>query len=272
MSRRSIIKLSVIVFFIIAFFVFCYFQNNYLTVSNFSYESEKIPESFDGFTVLQISDLHNKEFGKNNVRLTKKINEISPDAIFITGDMIDGRHNNLQNIAKFVIDLSKRYDIYFAPGNHEYSIPDIYSEFKTSVSGHIAILEDQATEIIRGDDSISVVGFKAKLPVLPTETQKSLFSSDTFSMLLAHYPENLELYSEAGADLVFSGHAHGGQWRLPWVGGLFSPAEGLFPKYTEGMHSLNNTTMVISRGLGSSKFPLRLFNYPEIVVVTLHSK
>ena len=265
---------------------FCTWQNNDLTVSRSQVMSERIPAEFDGYTIVQVSDLHNKEFGKGQRRIVSKIAEEEPDLIVITGDMIDSRNTDVGAALDFAQKAVSVAPCYYVPGNHENRIPEAYEELKTGLrESGVTILENEAAELKRDDKSITLMGVldpifnvgktDAAGNILEDERTvmeaqlKNLDSLNRFTILLSHRPEMLDVYAEAGLDLVFTGHAHGGQWRLPGLGGIIAPGQGFFPEYTEGSHTEGDTTMYVSRGLGNSLMPIRIFNRPELVVVEL---
>ena len=249
---------------------FCYWQNNGLIVTNIEYANKKIPQAFNNFKILQISDLHNKEFGKDQSYLVKHTKEISPDIIVITGDLIDSRRTNIDIAIEYVKQAKEIAPIYFVSGNHE-EYSKVYNELKKRLEElGVIILDDKREVIEKGGEKVTLLGLKDgasfadKIKVLKNK-------DDKFTILLAHRPECFNAYSKGNIDLVFSGHVHGGQFRIPFIGGLYAPGQGLFPKYTSGIYIKNDTSMVVSRGLGNSGFPLRLFNRPELVVVTLQN-
>ncbi len=271
-SPKNIVVLSIsIALIIILLVIFCYLQNNLLTVTRISFSSDELPRGFDGFKIVHLSDLHNKYFGKDNSTLAEKINALEPDIVVMTGDFIDERKNDRECTLSLIRQLNA--PVYFSPGNHELKVLHSYSQLRDEMTAlGVKVLEYEKGYFEKNGEKIAIVGFDAVRNSTHTPMIQELFSEDEFSLLLSHYPEDLKDYASLGADLVFSGHAHGGQWRLPFIGPLFSPGEGLFPKYTSGIHYCENTAMVISRGLGHSRLPLRLFNYPEIVLVTLEAE
>lgn len=265
---------------------FCIWQNNDLTVSRPQVVSGRIPAEFDGYTIVQVSDLHNKEFGRGQHRIVSKIAEQTPDIIVITGDMIDSRNTDVGAALDFARKAVSVAPCYYVPGNHENRIPEAYEQLKTGLREcGVTILENQAAELKRDDKSITLMGVldpifnvgktDAAGNILEDERTvmegqlKNLDSRERFTILLSHRPEMLDVYEAAGVDLVFTGHAHGGQWRLPGLGGIIAPGQGFFPAYTEGAHTAGDTTMYVSRGLGNSLMPIRIFNRPELVVVEL---
>jgi predicted MPP superfamily phosphohydrolase len=270
--------ISLIILFII--FVFVIWQNNSSTTTASDYSSSKIPLEFNNFTIAQISDLHNKRFGFKQSRLLKKLDTASPDIILVTGDLIDRRKYNLDAAMVFIKGALRIAPVYYVSGNHE-AWSGQYSEIKENLQeAGVIVLDDAKTELARGDSSIIISGvsdpdFFANSYIEGTDTSsmeevlKKWSDIDEFKILLSHRPELFNLYVENNMDLIFTGHAHGGQFRIPFIGGLVAPDQGLFPKYTSGSYIKNNSTMYVSRGLGNSIIPVRIFNRPEIVVVTL---
>ncbi len=268
-------KIAIIAIFCIVSIIFIYSQNNLITVSNYDIYSRKVPDSFNGFKIVQISDLHNKEFGSNQKRLLSKINEANPDIVVITGDIIDSRRYDEKPSLELVSELVRLYPIYYVNGNHE-SRRSEYPEFELKlIDLGVNVLSNSSQFITIDESSILITGVddpcfeECIYNGLPNDYL--LDANNHFSILLSHRPELFESYATENVDLTFSGHAHGGQIRLPFIGGVIAPEQGLFPKYTEGVHRINDSNLVISRGLGNSLFPLRVFNRPELVVVTLMS-
>lgn len=281
MKKRKKLLISFIV--LVVLLAFAYVQNNWLEVSHYAYKSPEVPQEFVGFRVVQISDLHNATFGKENEKLLVKIQELSPDIVVLTGDLVDSNHTNIEAALAFAEKVVASYPTYYVTGNHEDWLEE--SDKLELLEGlervGVVCLADEYVEIKRGDSKITLIGLNdeglggIKLKVTEETTGEPKFlteNEDTsgLQILLAHEPQYLENYTKYNVDLVFSGHAHGGQFRMPFVGdGLVAPGQGLFPKYTEGVHILNETTMIISRGLGNSIIPVRVFNRPEIVCVEL---
>ena len=256
--------------------------NNRLSVSEYRISISGLPKEFDGFTVVQISDLHNKRFGGNQARIMRRIHTIDPDICAITGDFVKNHGKSTQHSLSLFRRLSERQPTYLVTGNHEaesHNWPDL--EAAVHQTG-VSILRG-AIPIQKGDAEIQLIGiddpaFFAESENLGTQAfeerlRQIISATDGAApkILLAHRPEMLKLYSSLGIDVVLTGHAHGGLWRFPLIGGLAAPNQGLFPKFTKGVHARGNTSMVISRGLGSTKIPLRIFNPPELVVVRLEN-
>jgi uncharacterized protein len=279
-SRRFRIIL-IFIFSVIILTIFFTWQNNVVGITRYKYINSKIPKGFDGFRILQVSDFHNKNY---HGRLSEKIKKINPDIVVITGDLIDRRNTRIDIAAEFVQELVKIAPTYYVSGNHE-QLSGKYVELK-EVLGKLKVRNIDNSNVLlkRGGAELRLMGI-ADPAIQQNEgtylwddssqyvenSLKKLFNDvDTnFSILLSHRPEKFHVYKKVNVDLVFSGHAHGGQIRIPFIGGLIAPNQGLLPKYTKGIYNEGTTSMVVSRGLGNSVFPLRVFNPPELVVVTL---
>ena len=257
--------------------------NTALEINEYEILSDRIPQGFDGFRIAQVSDLHNAEFGEGNWKLIKMLSQTDPDIIVLTGDLIDSRQTDLDVALEFAWQAGKIARVYYVSGNHEARVPE-YEDLKNGlVKAGAVILENQKVRITREGESITLMGIDD-----PSFQENYLFgdaegvakqaisdlqdASDGYTILLSHRPELFDLYAETGMDLVFSGHAHGGQFRLPFVGGLVAPNQGFFPKYDAGQFDEENTTMIVSRGVGNSIIPIRFNNRPEIVVAQLKSQ
>lgn len=252
---------------------FCLFEKNMITISEIHYENELIPTSFDGLRILQVSDLHNKKFGNQQHELAAMTKEADPDIILITGDIIDSSHPDIEAAMGYVNAAVQIAPVYFVAGNHE-SWSGLYTILSDRlIAAGVVILDNQSIYLERGGKQIAIIGiqdpdfFESDSTFI--DTLAALKKPDCFSILLSHRPERIEQYTEDGYDLVFAGHVHGGQVRLPGISGIYGPDQGFFPEYSSGMYTVENTSMIVSRGLGNSVIPLRLFNQPELVLVML---
>lgn len=268
-------KVCIYVIFIgIALWLWIIWGNSALMVQEFTIYSSKIPNNFSGYRIAQISDLHNAEFGKNNQKLVALLQSTNPDMIVITGDLVDSNHTNTAVSLAFAKQATQIAPTYYVTGNHEAAISE-YTQLKTGLESlGVTVLENQAVWVEKDTDAIACIGLND--PALATDaientlhTLVDAFPPESYKILLSHRPEYFDIYTDAGVDLVFSGHAHGGQFRIPYMGGLIAPGQGLFPQYDSGIYTKENTNMVVSRGLGNSIIPLRIHNRPEIVVVEL---
>ena len=277
--RKRKVRLLVGLLFLLGILGFCYFENNAITVSEYDMSSEKIPQGFDGFVIVHVSDLHNKLFGDKQGRIISKIKKCSPDIIVITGDLIDSNHPDVEKGMMFVKEAVKIAPVYFVTGNHDNWLSDTntFQLFQGMENCGVDVLKDEMRliEDEKTEDVITIMGldddtlyYKSRI----RDTMEKLSgekSADSYTILLAHEPQLLPVYAEFDVDLVLSGHAHGGQFRIPFVGGFVAPDQGFLPEYTKGVYEENETKMVVSAGLGNSVVPLRLLNRPELVKITL---
>lgn len=244
--------------------------------------SQNLPDSFDGFRIAHISDLHNTEFGRNNEKLLSLLRDAKPSIIAITGDMIDSRDTKVEIALEFAREAVTIAPCYYVTGNHESRVPEYRTLKEGLLSLGVSVLEDASARIQRSGESITVLGvqdpsfqtsylFGDANSVMEQKLSTLMPEENTFTLLLSHRPELFEVYAEAGVDLTLSGHAHGGQFRIPFLGGLVAPNQGFFPEYDAGLYTRGRTNMVVSKGLGNSIIPLRINNRPEVVLIELDS-
>lgn len=246
--------------------------NTALELNEYQIKSNKIPESFHGFRIAQVSDLHNTEIGTENVNLLEMLKNAKPDIIVITGDTIDSYHTDVEVSLEFVEKAVEIAPCYYVTGNHESRLSkEAYLDFEEKMKVYgVQVLHDESVLIEREGEYIALAGIDD--PAFASGYRnhiKELFEEENFQILLSHRPELFSTYVEADVDLVFSGHAHGGQFRFPFIGGLIAPHQGLFPKYDTGLFEEDGTHMLVSRGIGNSIFPFRFNNRPEVIVVKL---
>lgn len=254
--------------------------NKALELNEYTVKSEKLPESFDGFKIVHVSDLHNSEMGRDNEKLLSMIADAQPDVITITGDLLDSRRTDLEVAMTFIEDAVKIAPCYYVTGNHEQRI-DLYPELKNfMINEGVNVLDNRKMVLENGMDQLIIAGVDDPMFTMdPTKEEPYMIMEATlgellkedagYTVLLSHRPELFDEYVQSNADLVLCGHAHGGQIRIPVIGGVISPGEGMFPEYYEGVHKKGGTHMVISRGIGNSLFPLRINNRPEVGLVVL---
>ena len=252
-----------------------------LTVSTIKISSNHIPDSFSGFRIAQISDLHNAQFGKNNIKLLELLSENEPDIIVITGELVGAGHTNIKVAIDFVKEAVSIAPVYYITGNHEASLSQ-YDELKTGLEMiGVIVLEDKAIQLEQDNETITLIGLSdpnytvkgdmyGEVPAMVRTKLNNLADTESsYIILLSHRPELFESYVSCNIDLVLSGHAHGGQFRLPFIGGLIAPDQGIFPKYDAGLFTNGSTNMIVSRGLGNSIIPIRFNNRPEVIVIEL---
>lgn len=251
--------------------------NTALVVTELTVTSTRLPQGFDGFCIVQISDLHNEEFGEENSRLVEMLAETAPNCIILTGDLVDSRRTDVEIALSFGRQAAALAPTYYVTGNHEARIGQLEKLKAGLEEAGVTVLENESVTFTQGGETITLAGVEDFGLCGGTEqafrqTLEGLLpGKDPYTVLLSHRPEYFSLYCQLGFDLVLAGHAHGGQFRLPGVGGLWAPGQGLFPTYDAGLYQEGSTAMVVSRGLGNSLFPFRLNNRPEIVVVTLRA-
>ncbi len=282
-KKRKIILFAVVAAVLLAVSVWIAWDNTALELNTYTVSSSRLPEHFDGYRIAHISDLHNAQMGKNNEKLLGMLRDAEPDMIAVTGDLIDSRKTDVEIALEFIQEAVKIAPCYYVTGNHEARVSE-YGELKSGMEmAGVTILEDTCAEIGPEGETIKLIGvndpsfhtdylFDDAETVVSTKLSALYTDDGGFTVLLSHRPELFDIYAEYGIDLVLSGHAHGGQFRLPFVGGLFVPSQGLFPKYDAGVYTEENTNMIVSRGIGNSVFPFRINNRPEVILIELEQK
>ncbi len=287
----------IILFVLLALFVgWVVYTNLALEVNGFKLEDKALPNAFAGFRIAHISDLHNASFGKGNIRLLKKLGDMRPDIIAITGDLIDSRHTNAEIALEFVREALKIAPIYYVSGNHESRLAGFKGFAERLGALGVRVLENRCERLERNGEAIAICGISdpnfrigdasSEEEIIDFElktlcegakdcgAEDDLFADlrGCYSLLLSHRPQYIDIYAKYNLNIVLCGHAHGGQLRLPFFGGLFSPEQGFFPKYDSGLYISSETSMIVSRGLGNSVFPFRINNSPEIILIELDNK
>ncbi len=270
---------------ILLLLLFCYWENNALCITKLEVKSASVNRSL---RIVHLSDLHGKQFGWQNHKLYEKIIEQHPDLILFTGDLIDDDGKNINECTSFLAKLHKSVPVFFNAGNNEHQSKRYEEIIGKLIKGKVHVLSDHMESITISGQTVSILGFDENVEAYsgykrrPKECDLYKDYTPLFHLLsqqkglkivMSHYPENYALIGEGSYqnfpyDLMFSGHAHGGQFILPGIGGLFAPGQGIFPKYYSGLYyTPGKPTMCVSRGLGNSAFPLRLFNRPQILVL-----
>lgn len=279
---KKLKPLLIIIFIILSLIIYLYYQNTQLQITNYLITDEMIPSDFNDYKIIQISDFHNTKSKRLKNKLISEIKKQNPDIIVLTGDLIDANKTNINIVIDFLKEIKEVSAIYFITGNHESSIKEYKELKKELIELGVIILEDENKEIELNNSKINLIGLNDPLMKhSPYETDESIikeslenidYNKNNYSILLSHRPEHFNNYVDNKINLVLTGHAHGGQIRIPFIGGLISPNQGLFPKYTSGTINKEDTTMIISRGIGNSILPFRINNRPELVVIELKRK
>lgn len=265
---------------IIAFLAWVFWSNRAIQITTYKVKSPRISDNLSGFTIAHVSDLHNQKFGYGQRNLISKIAIVKPHIIAVTGDLVDSRSTDIDMAMIFIKEAAKVAPVYYVTGNHEARIED-YDELKQRLEiAGAHIMDGQIEEIFHNDEIISLMGvadpsftdisvYVGEGETVANDIRSISYDKDSYSILLSHRPELFQVYVSAGLDLVLAGHAHGGQFRIPFIGGVIAPNQGYLPKYTSGIIKDGKTKMIVSRGMGSSIIPMRINNRPELVVVRL---
>ena len=282
-KKKKFILLAVVAAVLIGLVIWIAWGNTALELNTYTISSARLPQSFDGYRIAHVSDLHNAEMGEGNEKLLTMLREADPDIIAITGDLIDSRNTNVEIALQFAQEAMKIAPCYYVSGNHEARVNE-YEELKTGLkSAGVIILEDTQTEISIEGQTITLIGvndpsfqtdylFGDSETVMNSKLTELHTDGEAFTILLSHRPELFDTYADHDFDLVLSGHAHGGQFRLPFIGGMVAPNQGLFPEYDAGIYTDGNTNMLVSRGVGNSILPFRINNRPEVILIELQTK
>jgi len=301
---KRIMRLFLVV--LVLFLATVYFQNSWLQVSSYTITSPKVPEAFNGYKIVQLSDLHSRKFGSDNEKLIHKLQVIKPDIIVTTGDMKNSVNDNGQVFLVLLKQLAGQYPVYYVSGNHEqiaeYKTPKEHQAYMEQIRQQgVVVLDDHTTKITAAGESINLYGlilplryYKAKntatyigeKPFNKAFIEQAIGKPDpgSFTILMTHNPLYFDDYADWGADLTLTGHMHGGVIRIPFIGGLLSPERSFLPHYDAGKFVIQQdnreAALLINRGMGNETMnvkginvPLpRVFNRPDITVIELTNK
>lgn len=273
-KRKCLVYAAAVVFAAALLTAYVLWANTALQVNEIKISSSRLPDEFNGFCIAHVSDLHDSDLGNCNEDILTALREQKPDIIAVTGDFTDTYSADSLRAVEFAESAVHIAPVYFVTGNHEGNISESsYAQFEEKLcQAGVKVLRCDAELIERNGQFISVCGVDDPIfsgEKITAERLRNLFADNGFKVLLSHRPELMDVYSDAGIDLVLSGHAHGGQFRLPFIGGLYAPHQGVFPEYDSGLFNQGRTYMVVSRGIGNSVFPLRLNNRPELIFIEL---
>lgn len=282
MKKKTKIIISVVAILVVLCSLYLHYENTKLQVSNYNITNNLIPNEFDKYKIVQVSDFHNTKSKTLTNDLIKEIKKQQPNIIVLTGDLIDANRTDIDVAINFIKEINTIAPIYFVSGNHEANISE-YSKLKERLEENKVIILDNKIEKLRNNETeINLIGIDdpqmayersvLDSEIIKVELNNGEYNDNKYSILLSHRPELFDTYVEKNMDLVLSGHAHGGQIRIPFIGGIVAPNQGLFPKYTSGIFEKDKTTMIVSRGIGNSILPFRINNRPELVVITLNNE
>lgn len=274
LSKKSLALRCVLVSLLFILILWTAWGNTALMVSNITVSGSCIPSVFSGFRIAHVSDLHNAQFGENNKVLLQVLSQTTPDIIVITGDLVDAQRTDIGIAIDFAKGAVGIAPVYYVTGNHEASLPR--TEYDQLIAGleaaGVVVLDNEVTQLEYNGEAVAIIGLSDPAAMASAKLNRLMDDEESYAILLSHRPELFEDYVNCGIDLVLSGHAHGGQFRLPFIGGLIAPDQGLFPKYDAGLYTDGSTNMVVSRGLGNSIIPVRFNNRPEIVLVEFNAE
>lgn len=255
---------------------FVYWQNFTLQAEPVELFFESLPPQFDGLRVAELSDLHGRSFGKNNVRLLRTLQKARPDMICICGDLFDEK-TDLTMLEPLLTGLTDIAPVYYVTGNHEWQVKNLREILQKMRAWGVTVLENEERVLSRGGAEMVVAGvhdpcgpYDMKTPAALVRELRSAQGND-FILMLSHRNDELAMWSQLGVQLVLSGHCHGGVVRLPFVGGVFGTRRELFPEYDAGVYRQDGTTLFVSRGLGYTNVHFRLFNRPHVPIMILRS-
>ena len=280
-KRRPRRRLAAVVLLAALAAGFLWWGNNDLMADRYSFSSPRLPAAFSGVRVVQLSDLHGKQFGAGNRRLLDAVAAERPDYIFITGDLVDeNTRDPLTYAAQVGGALAAIAPVYYVTGNHEWALGHVRELKKALADVGVTVLTNQYVPLEKNGASILLAGVDdpngyagQKSPAQMAQELLAAYGGDDFRILLAHRNDRFaNEYSLLGYDLTLTGHAHGGLVRLPGLGGLINHAGRLFPGYDAGFYEENGAAMFVSRGLGNIRPSFRVFNRPEIVILTLEKE
>lgn len=270
-----------VLLFLALFIIYCTIEHQLFLTSKKDIYLKELPKSFDRFRVLQISDLHHRNFGKNQSRITKRAEKLSPDIIVITGDLVSRDQRDFIKTEIFCRTLVSIAPVFFSIGNHELDLPsDVQREYLDTLKrAGVQLLIDEITTLNRNGESIAIAGAALETGVYhdgnhrygslnmysKEKLEKAIGVRHMCTLLLAHNPLIFDAYVDWRADLILSGHVHGGVVRLPFIGGILSPERRFFPRYTKGLYCKRDSQIYISAGLGK----IRFLNPPEVNLITL---
>lgn len=275
-KKKKVLLMSLVGMLFLVVWIFL--GNRNIQTTTYELSSPKLQKSMSGYTIVQVSDLHNEDFGDSQKKLISRIQKIKPNMITVTGDLIDLHDSSVEIAMKFIQEAVKIAPVYYVTGNHEAWSSEYDNLKEQLINAGVMIMDGQTVQVSFHQGKVNLIGIQDpsfnwgdgyldNRTIVDSKISEMSVPEDTYTILLSHRPELFSVYVKKQIDLVLAGHAHGGQFRVPFIGGLYAPDQGALPKYTAGLYEEGNTKMIVSRGLGNSVFPFRINNRPELVVV-----
>ncbi len=246
------------------------YENTAIQLARYEIASQALPESLAGLRICHLSDIHVKPEPRDYGPLIKAAASTEPDLITVSGDLVDSRVSDISAAVSLMETLAQIAPVYYVTGNHEERLPpEIYAEvLKSLEDAGVHLLRDSSELFVMDGVAVNIMGVcDRKYPDF--DLIRSLEQDGLFNLLISHRPQFAKEYAEAGADLTVCGHAHGGQARIPFIGGLIAPDQMFFPEFYQGVHEFSGRYTVISRGIGNSLIPVRVNNRPEVVLIEI---
>ncbi|MFB0972569.1 MAG: metallophosphoesterase [Tissierellia bacterium] len=277
MKKKKLKKkrwLGLLLALIILIGIWIYWGNTTILVRTIKVVDSKIPEEFNGFKIVHVSDLHNYDWKD---QLINKIRKSNPDIIAITGDIIDSRTPDEYISLDFIKRAKEIAPIYYVTGNHEARHHN-YKKLKSDMEIlGVKVLKNDSVYLEKNNSNIKLLGLddanfstgKDNGKILNDHLSDMKDDFYGYKILLAHRPEFFQIYKNHNINLTLTGHAHGGQVRIPFLGGILAPGQGFFPKYDNGLYDEDGFKMIVSRGLGNSVIPIRVNNNPDLIIIEL---
>ncbi len=255
---------------------FWFWENETIVTEEWVVTSPKIPQAFSGFRIVELADLHSKQLGDENRQLIQAIKDAQPDMIAIDGDLLDCHTQDWQWVIQLAQELVQVAPTFFVTGNHEWQLEELPEILEGLEEAGVTVLRNQSLLLQLDGENIILAGvddpngpYDQKTPQTVVEEAKTQWGEENFLVVLAHRNDQIDMWEQTGADLVLTGHGHGGIIRLPFLGGLFDRDGSFLQPYSAGLYQAGNTIMAVSRGLGNSRGGFRLFNRPHLPVLTL---
>ena len=277
--RALLLRLFTLLLLAVLAVLYVRWSNAALQTAAFDPVFARLPQGFDGCRIVVLGDLHSTVFGEDNQALVEAVQDAEPEYIFLVGDLLDAFRESPEDYAKKTAKaLADIAPTYYVTGNHEWAAGNVPDLKKDLTAQGVTVLSNEFITLNRNSDTIVLAGIDDPNGYADQKTPETLAAElyaahgDPFWLLLAHRNDHFpDQYSLLGADLVVSGHGHGGLIRLPFTDGLVSTDRTLFPSYTAGLYEKNASTLFVTRGLGNSGSTFRVFNRPEVAVITLHA-